>query len=439
MANERSTSQAKPDSSVGNFSATSAQQIFWTNADGTGQQNVHNLVLREKPLEDLISIATSVTGLSRPVVLISQENGDTDYNLSHQNEAELPRGVASSVDYTMTQNGDITLSEGDNRTAEIKNVNNVSSAIPSISALRVPLSEGENRTADINSLGYLAVPQNGAVPSISAVQSTSAAPTQEHALSFYQQHMMLNAQMFVQQQQTVNALMSKVDELTKLIETRGEMETNEVQNKANTTVSQTDENTKVQNLRQLIVKEKTKTHAMSNSDLQDVSSDSENGESDYENDNSEKSDIESNPSKSGENAKNSKEVSDNMKLLQELGKDFEKAEALGPYVDDTLSNVVDSGIRLMIDRNLAKELCAKYKRQENCKALAVPKINKELWNTTSLAKTSKEQDRMYQTVQKYLNQGPIPLVQKTENLLKDKGIENNFRLARDSLQLNEFS
>ena len=345
-------------------------KIFWTNADGTGQQNVHNLVLQGKPLEDLGSIATSMTGLSRPVVLISQENGDTDYNLSHQNEAELPRGVASSVNYTMTQNGDITLSEGDNRTAEIKNVNNVSSAIPSISALRVPLSEGDNRTADINSLGYSAVPQNGAVPSISAVPSTSAVPTQEHALSFYQQQMMLNAQMFVQQQQTVNALISKVDGLTKLVEKRVEMETNEVQNKANTNVSQTDENTKVQNLRQLIIKEKT--HPMSDSDLQDVSSDSENGESDYADDNSEKSDIESNPTKSRENAENSKEVSDNMKLLRELGKEFEKAEALGPNVDDILSKVVDSGIRLMIDRNLAKELCAKYNRPENCKGISCP-------------------------------------------------------------------
>lgn len=288
MADERSTSHAKPDGSVGNFSTTSAQQIFWTTADGTGQQNVHNLVLRGKPLVDLGSIATSVTGLSRRVVLISLENGDTDYNLSHQNEAELPRGVASSVDYTMTQNGDITLSEGDNRTAEIKNINNVSSAVPSISALRVPLSEGDNRTADINSLGYSAVPQNGAVPSISAVPSTSAVPTQEHPLSFYQQQMMLNAQMFVQQQQTVNALISKVDGLTKLVETRGEMQTNEVQNRVNTSVSQTDENTKVKNLRQLIIKEKTKTHAMSDSDLQDVSSDSENDDSDYEADNSEK-------------------------------------------------------------------------------------------------------------------------------------------------------
>ena len=93
----------------------------------------------------------------------------------------------------------------------------------------------------------------------------------------------------------------------------------------------------------------------------------------------------------------------------------------------------------MIDRNLAKELCSKYKRPENCKALVVSKINKELWNTTSLAKTNKEQDRVYQTAQKYLNQGLIPLVQLINNLLKNKNnnknSENNFRLARNSLQL----
>ena len=124
-----------------------------------------------------------------------------------------------------------------------------------------------------------------------------------------------------------------------------------------------------------------------------------------------------------------------MQLLQELGKEFNKVEELGPCVDDTLSKVVVSGIRYMIDRNLAKELCNKYKRPENCKSLVVPKINKEYWNTTSLAKTNKEQDRVYQTAQKYLNQGLIPLVQLIDNLLKNQNSEHNFRLARDSLQL----
>ena len=88
------------------------------------------------------------------------------------------------------------------------------------------------------------------------------------------------------------------------------------------------------------------------------------------------------------------QVSDNMKLLQGIGKEFEKAEAVRSKVDETLSKVVDTGIRALIDRNLVKELCNKYQRPENCKALVVPKINKELWTTTSLAKRSKEQDKM---------------------------------------------
>ena len=56
-------------------------------------------------------------------------------------------------------------------------------------------------------------------------------------------------------------------------------------------------------------------------------------------------------------------VMDNMKLLQDLEKAFYKAEAVGPKVEGTLSQVVDTGIRAMIDRNIAKELCNKYQRE----------------------------------------------------------------------------
>ena len=122
-------------------------------------------------------------------------------------------------------------------------------------------------------------------------------------------------------------------------------------------------------------------------------------------------------------------------MLQDLSKEFEKAEAVGDKVEDLIQKVVDTGIRAQIDRNLAKELCKNYKRPENCKALVVPKINKELWNTTSLAKSSKEHDKMYQTTQKYLNQGLIPLVHLLNNLLTGKDADNNFRLAKDAFQL----
>ena len=128
------------------------------------------------------------------------------------------------------------------------------------------------------------------------------------------------------------------------------------------------------------------------------------------------------------------EVTANMKLLQYLSKEFEKAEAARENVNETLSKVVDTGIHAQIDRNLAKELCSKYQRPENCKPLIIAKVNKELWNTTSLAKASKDRDKTYQNTQRYLNQGLIPLVQLIDNLLKGKEAEN-FRLARDSVQL----
>ena len=128
-------------------------------------------------------------------------------------------------------------------------------------------------------------------------------------------------------------------------------------------------------------------------------------------------------------------ITSNMDLLREMGKGFENLETCGSKVNDTLANVVDSGIRAQIDRSLAKEACNKYSRPENCQALRVPKINKELWNTSSLAKATKEQDKAFQTTQKYLNQGLIPLVQLMDGLLKDENAEQQFKLARDSFKL----
>ena len=119
----------------------------------------------------------------------------------------------------------------------------------------------------------------------------------------------------------------------------------------------------------------------------------------------------------------------------ELSKELGKVEDVYNKVDDTLSEVVNIGIRSQMDRNLAKKLCSEYKRLKNCKALVVPKINKELWNTTTIAKSTKEEDKTYQIAQEYLNQGLIPPVQLMDNILKDKESENTFRLARDAFQL----
>ena len=79
-------------------------------------------------------------------------------------------------------------------------------------------------------------------------------------------------------------------------------------------------------------------------------------------------------------------------------------------------------------------MCSKYQRPEHCEALKVPKINKELWNTSSLVKSSIEREKNFQTAQKYLNQGMIPLVQLMDKLLKSEESEE-FKLARDAFQL----
>ena len=82
---------------------------------------------------------------------------------------------------------------------------------------------------------------------------------------------------------------------------------------------------------------------------------------------------------------------------------------------------------------VAKELCEKFDRQENCAGLVVPKINKELWLTPTMRKTTKEIDRSFQIAQKYLNQGLIPLVTLMNKLLDTD--RNEDQLAQSAFQL----
>ena len=64
---------------------------------------------------------------------------------------------------------------------------------------------------------------------------------------------------------------------------------------------------------------------------------------------------------------------------------LEKAESVAKNVDDTLAQVVNINIRTQIDRNIAKELCAKYQQPGNCSAFVVPKtFGEEKTNCTIL-------------------------------------------------------
>ena len=93
-----------------------------------------------------------------------------------------------------------------------------------------------------------------------------------------------------------------------------------------------------------------------------------------------------------------------------MWQEFDREEVLVPNVNDTLARVVNSGIQAKFDRNVAKELCKKLVRPRNFEAVVVPKINKELWNTSAFKKTTKDVDKCFQTAQRYMSQGLIPLV-----------------------------
>ena len=181
MGDESSTSHTKPDASMGNFNITSGHQLFVTNADCIGQQNMHNVLLWGKPLKDLASILATMAGFNRPLVVISQEQGETEY--SHPNEADTPWGVASK---------------------NIFEIPHMSGLVTNSSA-QSPLPVGVNRTAELKNINNL----------ISAVPTNSTVPSDDLSLAFYQQQVMLKHQMFLQQQQTVNALIGKVNGLTK--------------------------------------------------------------------------------------------------------------------------------------------------------------------------------------------------------------------------------
>lgn len=124
----------------------------------------------------------------------------------------------------------------------------------------------------------------------------------------------------------------------------------------------------------------------------------------------------------------------NLELLKAMGKQFAKTEAVGLKVNETLAEIVNSGIKNKIDRNVAKELCEKFEKPENCGGLIVPKINKKLWLTPTMRKNTKEVDKAFQIAQRYLIQGMIPIVTLINKWLNTENTEE-FQLAQKVFQL----
>ena len=86
------------------------------------------------------------------------------------------------------------------------------------------------------------------------------------------------------------------------------------------------------------------------------------------------------------------DMNETRKMLLQMAGDFQKLENTGPKVNENLAEVVNAGISQPIDRKIASTLCEKQVRPENCKFLMVPKINKELWVSSSMYKSLKDND-----------------------------------------------
>ena len=167
------------------------------------------------------------------------------------------------------------------------------------------------------------------------------------SLSLFQQQMMLNQQMLVQQQHTMTSLISQVDKLSKHV-------------RQNNTAEETVGVRCTPPTSSTFVSRKRKLHDISS--CEDVSTDSDNNSvSDSEIDGNH-SQVHDNMPVSLPLETDKVHVSTNMKLLQDMGQEFDREEVLGPKVNDTLARVVNSGIRAklteMWPKNYARSLCA---------------------------------------------------------------------------------
>ena len=138
------------------------------------------------------------------------------------------------------------------------------------------------------------------------------------------------------------------------------------------------------------------------SSCEDVSTDSENNSVSDSKINGNQSQVHDNMSVSLSFETDKVHISTNMKLIQDMGQEFDSEEVLGPKVNDTLARVVNSGIRAKITS-------------------AFKKTTKMLTNVSKLHKDN-------------MSQGLIPLVSLTDKLLGTDQAEK-FRSAKESFQV----
>ena len=105
--------------------------------------------------------------------------------------------------------------------------------------------------------------------------------------------------------------------------------------------------------------------------------------------------------------------------LAEIQNFFDREEELAAPLSDKTAKVINSALHSQIPgKDQEKVLTDSIKRPENCTALAVPKINREIW--TMLKRQTKENDLQLQRFQFLLHKGLTPLVTVLDKLKASK-------------------
>ncbi|XP_053392796.1 uncharacterized protein LOC128555199 [Mercenaria mercenaria] len=228
--------------------------------------------------------------------------------------------------------------------------------------------------------------------------------------SHLQMQMLQNQKIMLEQQSTVAGLVKKFDALAKQMDKRRRSDL-------------------------LKLPRQPKPPTITGSGYEDVSD----SDSSYPSDNDASLlDSDDDGSVEGHQVGNNDCSSESLRLLAEMSRDFKKPEETGPKVDRVLADTVNFGISQPVDRKIATKLCDNQKRPSNCEFLRVPKVNKELWVSSSLSKNIKERDRKMQTIQQYMTAGLIPLVNLMDKLL-ERNDSDSLELARDSFQLMAYA
>lgn len=136
------------------------------------------------------------------------------------------------------------------------------------------------------------------------------------------------------------------------------------------------------------------------------------------------------------------EIDDGQDLLAEL-KDFIQTEdETGDGISKSLADLVNTGIRMKVPENKAKEILNKYRKPENCKNIKVSKVNSGIWK--QIGRRTRDVDVKLQKTQAFMAKAICPLLYLTDKLMKScekkesmdsKKLMELFSLSRDSYKL----